>query len=190
MFVSRDKAHQLFTSSSRQFIDKFLCTRPDAQKIRSREPAAAWNASGAVNYVSLSPWQPYHVQPDKVRGPAPLLISVQVNWRPPPGLFYILRSRAFQAKLSIRPEAPISEAPKLELIVDPEELLPFAMWLAEWDEKQAQQAALAPKSPISLFTAEANYDFSGDDGRWLYYEDLWTQSAYQQFDQWFTESKG
>jgi hypothetical protein len=190
MFVNREKAHELYTKSSREFVENFLKERPGAHKVRSREAAAAWNAIGAVGYFSLAPWQPYWTQPDSLLGPAPLLVRVQVNFRPPPGLFYILRSRPFREKLGVRPETPLLEAPQLELIADPEELLPFAKWLADWECGQAGRSSAAPRPPSPFHTAEANYDFRGDDGRWLFHEALWTRPAYQQYESWFTIKKG
>lgn len=190
MFVSRDRAHQLYKQSSREFVERFLRERHGAQKIRSREPAAAWNAIGAVGYVSLAPWQSYWTAFDPELGLPPLLVRIQVNFRPPPGLFYILRSRPFRDKLGVRPETPLLETPQLELIADPEELLPFAKWLAEWECGQAGKTAKAPNPPSPFHTPEADYDFRGDDGRWLYHETLWTRPAYQQSTAWYTAEKG
>jgi hypothetical protein len=187
MFVSREKAHRLYTTCSRQFVERFLSARPGAHRIRSKEPAAAWSTDNGVGYLTVSPWQPYWTPSNPETGIPPLLLTVQVNLRPPPGLFYSMRSRVFRDKLGVKADAPLLEVPQFELYADPEEIVSFADWIAEWERGQAARLLKAPATPIVLDGAEANYDFRGDDGRWLAYEYLWTELAARQQAIWFTK---
>jgi hypothetical protein len=187
MFVSsREKAHRLYTACSRQFVERFLSARHGALRIRSRAPAAAWNTDAGVGYLTVSPWQPYWTPPDSELGIPPLLLSVHVNLRPPPGLFYSMRSRLFRDKLGVRADTPLLTVPQFELYADPEEVVSFAEWVVEWERGQSARSLKAPVAPAVLDGAEAGYDFFGDDGRWLAYEYLWTVSAAHQQAAWFT----
>lgn len=173
-------ANKLQARVSEQFIERFTGALPGAARLKSREPAAAWKDAGSVAFVSIDArLTPAH---GTVRawGPPPLVLRVDINGRPPPGLRYALRNQDFRSQLDLAPDAALAGSPQLELQMLPDEVAEFGDWLPSWydwvKQYDAADPRLAPRSPC-VMDEDSVDDLAGPI--------QWTRAAADQLRYWY-----
>lgn len=178
-FISKATARDLRIRACGLLITRFLATRPGAVRLRSKEPAVAWNTAGLAAFlvieIRLTPEQ----KTSPRWGPPPLLLRVDINGCPPPGLRYALNDSDFRQRLGLV-GGPAS-SPSLELVFVPEEAEQLGEWLPSWYNSAASpldtDPRLAPPSPVPL------------DGEGLSGPVAWSLAAADQLRYWYSTER-
>jgi hypothetical protein len=186
--MSSRRAKKILTQIGDDFVKNFTSVFQNAFVLRSSDPGVCWKGGGCVNYATVQEY----TGPHTAAIPAPLIVRVQVNIYPPPGLTdYMLKSRAFRDKLGVGSRPLLAKEMTLELYCLPAEVAVFGDWLPRWIDGQFCQVRMPPEPPIPLFWwtwddlgASLYLPFMNLAGKWWPARQLWTARAKAEYDPW------